>query len=64
MPSEIATTCAKNIHKRLSELKGEWVHDHTSFLPANVLCDYAGEQGFVNLIAEIIAETLDNQPKG
>jgi len=42
----------------LQSPKGEWIVHSTEFLPANVLCDYAGKMTFINKIAEIIKQYL------
>lgn len=52
---------AEAIYKALDELpKSWWVHGD-DFLPANVVCDYAGQRKFINLIANTIRANIPTQ---
>ncbi len=39
----------------LSDPKGGWIHGPTSFLPANVCCDFAGMARFKKKLYDILA---------
>ncbi len=55
-----AKFASQQIYEKLSSLEGEWVHDSTEFLPANVCCDHAGNVKFKKLLAEIIEKHFNN----
>ena len=55
-PRPDARMLAERIYNRLSSLpETGWVHGNT-FLPANVLCDYHGQQKLIGLIEKTINE--------
>jgi len=49
---------AQDIYDWMSNLKGEWVVHKSSFLPANVLCDFAGKSNFIRNLNNIIERHL------
>ena len=62
VPLLTAAQIAEAVYKELATWKagpnarfvGPWLHCESEFLPANVLCDYAGQRGFINKLAEAI----------
>ncbi len=50
----ISAITAEKIYDKLSNLEGEWVHDSSEFLPANVCCDHVGNVRFKKMLSEII----------
>ena len=52
---------AENLYEWMKGLKGSWVVHESEFLPANVTCDYAGKQCFINGIAEVIKQHRKEQ---
>lgn len=58
----LSMACAEAIYTEFSNIEkptDSWVVDKSSFLPANVLCDYAGQRWFINKMAKIIAKTVE-----
>lgn len=58
-PSQAARDAAEKLHRELSALKGEWVVHPSSFLPANVECDYGGKCNFDAILASHFQQAID-----
>ena len=55
---QLARECAAVLHNEMSKLKGPWLVSENSFLPANVECDYGGQQNFRGILAKTLSQYL------
>ena len=59
-----STKIAQDIYDWMRNLEGEWVVHKNSFLPANVLCDYAGKARLIKELSNIIDRHLTSSLSG
>jgi hypothetical protein len=60
---KLADVIAKRLYEELGKLGKDsgvkWNVHEDEFLPANVMCDYAGQCRFINMMSSVIAEELE-----
>ena len=60
---KIADAIAERLYEELGKLGKssgiKWNVHEDEFLPANVMCDYAGKCTFINMMSSVIAEELE-----
>lgn len=56
----VARNCADALFTAMELLKGPWLHHEATFLPANVCCDYHGQQKFKKVLRQAIEPILQS----